>query len=98
MKPAIMNKVQSWVTELIQKTAPTVQREVKKVVQRSTSDLKDQVMGVIPMIVMVACMVDGKKVKEAITPAKMCTDGVTFIFNEYHNTYNYYGGKENGLS
>lgn len=97
MKPAIMNKVQSWVTELIRKTAPTVQREVKKVVQRSTSDLKDQVMDAIPMIVMVACMVDGKKVKEAITQAKMCTDaiaGVTFIFNEYHNTYNYYGGEK----
>lgn len=90
MKPAIMNKVQSWLTELIQKTAPTVQKEVKKVVQRSTTNLKDQVMSAIPAIVMVACMVDGKSVKQAIAPT--CTDavnGVTFIFNEYRNTYNY---------
>lgn len=96
MKPAIMNKVQSWVTELIRKTAPTVQREVKKVVERSTSDLKDRVMDAIPAIVMIACMVDGKSVKKVIAPEK-CTDavaGITFIFNEYHNTYNYYGGEK----
>lgn len=95
MKPAIMNKVQSWLAELIQKTAPTVQKEVKKVVQRSTSNLKDQVMATIPAIVMVACMIDGKSVKQVISPT--CTDavnGITFIFNEYHNTYNYYGGEK----
>lgn len=95
MKPAIMNKVQSWLTELIQKTAPTVQKEVKKVVKRSASNVKDQVMDAIPIVVMVVCMLDGKSVKKVISPT--CTDavnGITFIFNEYHNTYNYYGGEK----
>lgn len=94
MKESIMNKFATWATEAIQKVSPSVQKEMKKIVSKSTTEVKNHIFAVLPIAVGALFLLDGKTVKKA-TGFQGCMDVVPemiFIYNQ--NTYNYYGGEK----
>lgn len=94
MKESIMNKFTTWAAEAIQKVSPSVQKEMKKIVSKSTTEVKDHIFAILPIVVGAVFLLDGRTVKKA-TGFQACTEaipGMIFIYNQ--NTYNYYGGEK----
>lgn len=74
--------------------SPDVQKEIKKVVQKSKNELTSNFFKYATIAVTFAVLFDLKPstiVKTVIdTPKSSAGDTVTVIYNEYKNTYNYY--------
>lgn len=70
-----------------------MQKEIKKVVQKSKKEVTDNFFKYATVVIMAACLFDLKPstIMKTVTQSPVSTGGnLTIIYNEYKNTYNYY--------